>query len=226
MTGRLGFYARWVWANAWSELVGLGLTLLLVFLFFGGVDEPGPAVVIGGAAFAVVAGAFLEGAIVGYAQGAVLARRLSALRLSRWIWATIIGAGIAWLLGMIPSTVVAFTVGEHATVSSMGGPEGVVVLALAAGMGLVLGSVFGTPQYFVLRKHVSRAGRWIVANAVAWMAGMVAVFAAAGTIQASSGIHIGITVALGCLGAGAMVGLVHGLVLVRLLDRNGAFSSS
>lgn len=36
--------------------------------------------------------------------------------------------------------------------------------ALAAGMGLVLGSILGVPQWLALRRRLSKAGWWILAN--------------------------------------------------------------
>jgi hypothetical protein len=43
-----------------------------------------------------------------------------------------------------------------------------VIYALAAGMGLILGTILGVPQWLALRRHVPKAGWWVPANALAW----------------------------------------------------------
>lgn len=154
--------------------------------------------------------------IVGYAQARALAPRLPALLSHRWIIATAVGAGAAWTLGMIPSTAMALAG------PSAGGPPpwlgGPMQYILAAGMGVVLGPLLGIPQAIVLRPHVSRACRWILANALAWALGMPIVFLGAGTVPAGASVALlSAIVGLTCLTAGLVVGAVHGLVLVRLV---------
>ncbi len=210
-------YRRWIWANAWSEFVGLGGTFVLGWLLFSQLSQASLLVTLGGALFAVAAGAFLEGAVVGYAQGTVLLRQIPGFQRRRWIAATVVGAGVAWLLGMLPSTVMALS-GAQEAAAPAAGPEGVTALALAAGLGLVLGPVLSTPQFIVLRTHVTKAWIWIPANAVAWAGGMVVVFAGAGSLSTTSTpLQIALTVGIACLAAGITVGIVHGWWLVRLL---------
>ncbi len=92
-------------------------------------------------------------------------------------------------------------------------------------MGLVLGAVLGYPQYRVLRRAVQGAWLWIPANCLAWALGMPVIFAmvdrayaayAAGSIAGAVVVLAG-TLAL----AGAVVGAVHGLALVKLASRAG-----
>jgi hypothetical protein len=95
-----------------------------------------------------------------------------------------------------------------------------MVYTLAALMGLVAGAILGTPQWLVLRRHVRRAAIWILANALAWVPGMVLAFVAADFIF-SAGIGMStIVLAIATLVAiGAVVGAIHGLALVWLTHR-------
>jgi hypothetical protein len=98
----------------------------------------------------------------------------------------------------------------------LGGP---VQYLLAAAMGLVLGPILGIPQMFVLRRYAPRASRWVLANAFAWAVGMPVVFLGAGAVPHETSAAVAIViVGVTCLAAGIVVGAVHGLFLVRLLD--------
>jgi hypothetical protein len=108
-----------------------------------------------------------EGAVLGWAQSRMLRRELPELRTGDWIRATAAGAGVAWTIGMLPST--------------LGGqvlelwPPLLAALGVLAGVALL--ASIGFAQWLVLRRHVDRSGVWVVANALAWIAGLVVVFA-------------------------------------------------
>jgi hypothetical protein len=90
-------------------------------------------------------------------------------------------------------------------------------LVLAAGMGLLQGSILAVPQWRVLRRYVAGAGWWVPANSAAWAVGMVLVFqAVSSTTWTLSVATFARPVALLTL-AGAAVGAIHGAVLVWLL---------
>lgn len=219
---RMGFYPRWILANALAELVGLGATFGLGYVVGPAADAAGTAMAVVGAGLVmVVAGTLFEGVVVGLAQGWVLTDALGALALRDWVRATALGAFLAWLLGMIPSTIAQLTADPTAAAEApaMVGGE---VLVLAAVLGLVLGPILALPQWAVLRRHVARAGWWIAANAGAWAVGMMVVFAGAGAL-AEDGSRAGFAAVLltSFLVAGAAVGTVHGAVLVRLLKAPG-----
>lgn len=213
------FYVRWIVANAWSEGLGLGGTLLLAYLLAGRLATglPDTASVLLGALLAVLLGTLLEGVLVGWAQGRVLAARTPNISARDWTVATAIGAGIAWTLGMLPSTLMALLdTGTPATPSA--DPPAGLMLLLAAAMGLVLGPVLALAQWRVLRHAVRRPSRWLLANAAAWSLGMVLVFAGMDQLRwtgNTTGIALGIL--LTCALAGAAVGAVHGWVLQRML---------
>jgi hypothetical protein len=215
------FWLRWVAANAAGELVGLGGTALLAALLFtrmGGDASSVPATLTG-AALVVAAGALVEGMAVGGAQWVVLRRALPGLSGRRWMGMTALGAGVAWALGMVPSTLMSIASDGPQSAAPPAEPSEAVVYALAALMGLALGPVLGLPQWLALRRHVAHAGWWIAANALAWALGMPIIFAGVslvvdghGPLAARAGGAAG-TLAL----AGAVVGAVHGLFLLRLL---------
>jgi hypothetical protein len=161
----------------------------------------------------------LEGVFVGSFQWLALRQALPRLRASAWIEATAAGALLAWILGMIPSTFMDMAASSTASQTPPPEPSAVVQSLLALGLGVVAGPILGGAQWWVLRRHVSRAGWWFLANSLAWALGMPLVFIAVGAAAESGGLTLrGALLGLGMIAAaGAVVGMVHGLVLVRLL---------
>lgn len=211
-----GFWPRWVAANALAEFVGLTATLAMAAGTFAA-DGTAPlltALLL--AAGVAVLGAVVEGAAVGTAQWYVLRRALPRLRWRAWAIATLVGAAVAWMLGMLPSTLLAR--GAQSAAATGAEPSVAMQMLLAMGMGFALGPFLGVPQWLVLRRFVPRAGWWVLANSVAWAAGMPTIFLATGLIQPGYPTSaIAALVGLGCLLAGAVVGAVHGAWLLRLL---------
>jgi hypothetical protein len=208
-------WREWTLANALSEAVGLGATLLIGILVFSQFEpRVGP---VAAALLGVVLAACVEGSVVGTAQWLVLRAPLAGLRWRHWAIATAIGAAIAWALGMTPSVVMALA-GPSSDEMGIQEPDALTMYALAAGLGLVAGPVLAAAQWWVLRGYLPRAGWWIPANACAWAVGMVIVFWGISFIPAS-----GLTapVAMILVGyvilAGAAVGAIHGLALIWLL---------
>lgn len=206
------FWWQWVVANCVAEMVGLGASALAAgLLLFGPLSEQ----IVLRAVGVVIISTALEGSTVGVAQWWVLHRRLRSLPAAAWIGATALGAAIAWSLGMIPSTLM--DLGEASGDTGPTIAPGMEYV-LAVGMGLVLGPILGTPQWWVLRRYVDHAGWWVPANAAAWAVGMPIIFAAAGIAYEQTYWWQQTLVVVGGLAmAGAAVGAVHGWVLVRLL---------
>jgi hypothetical protein len=204
---------QWILANAVGEMVGLGGTLLIYGLMLLNAQTMGD---VPATALAVLAGTFIEGIVVGTAQWLVLRRPLTSIRLRVWVLATAIGAFVAWTLGMIPSTFM--FAGADSGGAASAPMSDLMVYALAAAMGFALGSILGVPQWLVLRRHLPKAGWWVLANALAWMVGMVIVFVGISFIP-SEGISISVLfmLLLFLFAAGAAVGAVHGFVLIWLL---------
>jgi uncharacterized membrane protein (Fun14 family) len=223
----VAFYWRWVWANGWAELLGLGCTLLLGW--FGtrvfAAEQASTIFILGGALAAIGFGTLLEGVLIGFAQARVLRERLPPLPLKSWIMATALGAAIAWALGMIPSTIMGLMSPQHAS-SPPDLPDSAQYL-LATAMGLVLGAILGIPQWHVLRRYVPRAGFWVAANALAWLIGMPLIFFGMGTLTENADIvRVILTVFATCLATGVVVGAIHGWALVRLLRRDDAAAAA
>lgn len=210
-----GFWGRWVLANAFAELIGLGGSALLWIVFLSGLEAQWG--ILTSATVVVLGSTLLEGTAVGVAQWRVLRSALPKLHLAAWWSATAIGALIAWSLGMIPSTFMSInSAGSNATPP----PEmsDALMYTLAAVMGLVLGPVLALPQWLVLRRQVTHAGLWIAANAVAWCWGMLVIFIVVSFVPAGGLTVSTVLIVLGGLAlAGAVVGGIHGVVLVKLL---------
>ena len=212
-----GLLLRWVVANGLGELVGLGGVGLLAAVLVPVVRRAlagGAAAEVATAVLMVVLGA-VEGWVVGHAQARALAS--TGVDGSAWVRATMVGAMLAWALGMVPSTVMALRGGTGAGGTGEGPPPG-LRLVLAAALGLVAGPVLAVVQAQVLRHSARKPARWLLANALGWAVGMPLVFVAVRNLAvhgASPGPLAGSAATL--LLAGALVGLVEGLFLVRLL---------
>jgi len=212
-------WSSWVIANAFGELVGLGVVFACGFALFRFGGEP--RTFLGALLYVVVAallGAF-EGAVVGWAQWRVLRDLFPALGRRAWVAATMVGAVVAWAMGMVPSTVAALhsAAAEAAPVE----PPQVVAMLAAAGMGVVGGVVLSFAQWLVLRRHVARAVWWLPANALAWALAMPVIFWLVGATVAESRTleALGFFLA-GLAAAGALAGAVHGVFLLRLYARS------
>jgi hypothetical protein len=218
---RSKFWWRWVAANAVAELVGLGTVAVVGFLMFrrtGDSGNIGQALIFAGGF--ILLGAF-EGAVVGVAQRAVLLTRLPTLR--GWVRATVVGAVLAWAVGMVPSTLMSVIQSPGATPPEE--PTLATVLLLAAALGVVAGPLLAAFQWRSLRKALpGKAAYWLPANAAAWAVGMPIIFLGAQANEFTSNVVLIVAVvAFALLLAGGAVGAIHGRVLLWLLsrERNG-----
>lgn len=149
----------------------------------------------------------VEGAVLGFTQWLVLRRYIQNMARREWVLATALAAGVAWTIGMVPSTI-----GDLDTINP-------VVLV---GGGILLGAVFvasiGFAQWLVLRRYIQKAGWWVLANAIAWPAGVAVPFG--GLAMVPEGAPVVVWVVVGVLSGilmGVVVGAVTGLALVWLL---------
>jgi glucan phosphoethanolaminetransferase (alkaline phosphatase superfamily) len=213
---RNGFWQRWVIANALGELVGLGTVAAAGFFLFQRLGEPAnvPQALVFAGAF-VVLGAF-EGVVIGLAQRQVLRTLLPSVR--GWVLATVVGAMVAWAVGMVPSTVASLLQTDAAASPAPSEPPLVLILLLAAGLGAIAGPLLAAFQWRSLRRVVpERAWLWLPANAAAWALGMPVIFLGTQANEfTSSATAIAALTASAIFTAGALVGAVHGLVLLRL----------
>jgi hypothetical protein len=215
--GARRFWLRWVEANALGEMVGLGVAGMVgISAFAGQPVTVGQALL--GVLPAVPAGAF-EGLVVGAAQWSVLRRALPDLRARAWIGATMLGAFVAWCLGMLPGTLMSLAP-RSAAPAAPSPFEGPPVYPLAMGMGAVLGVVLGLPQWAVLRRRAPRGRRWIAANSAAWALGMPIIFLVADGLPSGLPAAAIAAIVLATLAlAGAVVGAVNGAVLVKMVPQ-------
>ncbi|HEX5157169.1 MAG TPA: hypothetical protein VFW17_08140 [Ktedonobacterales bacterium] len=215
---RWDIWRAWALANLAAEALGLGATLLIGILVFGGLESRVGIIPV--ALLGVILGALCEGSIVGSLQWMVLRRPLPEMRWREWSVATAVGAGIAWALGILTGEIMSSMFAQSSAEADQQVGIGLpMVLLLAAGMGIALGALLGAAQWTVLRNHVPRAGWWIPANAVAWAIGMALVFAGMSFIPDSGVVTPGIVVALlvFIVLAGTAVGAIHGLALIWLV---------
>ncbi|MEO8357313.1 MAG: hypothetical protein ABI621_15510, partial [Chloroflexota bacterium] len=213
-------WTRWTLANAFSEMVGLGLTFAITGLLFSSMGEQNTIGAILLSFVVAVASGAVEATFVGLAQWWAMKPWFPSIGRFEWWRGTFIGALIAYVLGYLPSTIM--SMGE-ATASSMpmAEPAQWIVLLLAAGMGAVGGAVLSFAQWLVLRGKVNRAGIWIPANMLAWLCGMPVLFWGIDMAFKMSELWQSILLMAGTLFvAGAVVGSIHGLFLVKLTDQN------
>ena len=90
-------------------------------------------------------------------------------------------------------------------------------MALAAGLGMAAGPLLAFFQWRVLRNHLASAAWWLPANALAWAFGMPILFAGVHVADASPNNALAVlTAAATITAAGAVVGAIHGTVLLWL----------
>ena len=211
---------RWTLANALSEMIGLGLTFAITGLFFSSLGEQNTLTsILLSFAVAVLSGA-VEATFVGLAQWWAMHPWFPAIERFPWWRGTLVGALLAYVLGYLPSTLM--SMGEAGAPSAaVAEPPQWVVLLLAAGMGAVGGAVLSFAQWLAMRGRVERAGIWIPANMLAWLFGMPVIFWGIDLAFKMTALWQSVLVmAVMLFAAGAVVGWIHGLFLVRLANQN------
>lgn len=213
-------WTRWTLANAFSEMVGLGLTFLLTGLAFSKLDEQQTMIGILLSFVLAVASGGIEATFVGLAQWWAMSPWFPFVRKSVWWRATLIGALIAYVLGYLPSTVMGMGEAAASSAPTVEPPQWVVLL-LAAGMGAVGGVVLSFAQWLAIRGEVRGAGIWIPANMLAWTFGMPVIFWGIDMAFNLPAIWQSV-LSMACIlfTAGAVVGGIHGLFLARLYEQN------
>jgi hypothetical protein len=206
---------RWVAANALGELLGLGATFAVVALLFSRLpDQQSAGVVLVSFLVAVASGA-IEATLVGLAQWWAMHPWFPTITRRAWWLATLVGALVAYVLGYLPSTLV--SMGEQASQTPAAEPPQLVILLFAAGLGAVGGAVLSFAQWLAMRSKVERAGWWIPANMLAWLAGMPIIFWGIDAAQKGQLLLQALLLLAGVLFlTGAVVGAIHGAFLARL----------
>jgi hypothetical protein len=208
-------WLRWIVANAVGELIGLGTTFAVGFAIFSLLGEPRGTFGAIAMLLLLTASGSVEGVVVGLSQWWAMGASFPRIARRSWVGATLLGALAAWAFGSIPSTLM--SMGQENTAQPPPEPETAFVLILAGGLGALAGIVLALPQALVLRRSVEKSWLWIPANSAAWLVGIPIIFAAVDLVQKLSSILGQVAVfSIALLLTGAVVGAVHGLVLVRL----------
>jgi membrane protease YdiL (CAAX protease family) len=147
----------------------------------------------------------VEGLAIGSAQAWVLARYVPSVSGRRWVGATVLAAGLAWLAGM----------GGASLLGAEGAPVGLVlVLVVPAWVAGLLS--MGYLQWLVLRRQVPRSSRWIWVTAGAWLVGVMIPVA---TLSAVPNNWPTWTFALAGVAGAVLMGLTVGAITGRTLHR-------
>jgi hypothetical protein len=149
-----GFLRRWILVVTLGVFLGFSVPATV-----GALTANAHALLA--AAAVVVAGA-VEGAMLGLAQATVLRRVVPGLRMASWVVATIGGAVVAYVAGLLPSTLNGLGVGTPVA----------LLIGLTPVLGVTLLLSIGTAQWLVLRRILSRCASWIAITAGAWAIGL------------------------------------------------------
>ncbi|NNH69298.1 hypothetical protein HLB23_05335 [Nocardia uniformis] len=194
---------RWFVAVTLGELLGFVAPAVVGVLLVA--DGPPAAAVV-----ALLLAAVIQGSVLGWFQAGVLRKELRGFHSRDWIVATIVGALVAWTIGLVP-----MLYGEQIT----DWPVAIQAPVIALGA-IVMVFALGVTQWFVLRNWTNRAALWIWASALGWIGGLAA-FAAVTTPLWQPGQHAVLSIAIGGLGGVAMaaaMAFVTGAFLVPILN--------
>jgi hypothetical protein len=128
------------------------------------------------------------GASIGIAQGVVLRRRIASV--GWWVFVTSVGFGV----------------GKAAGEAAVQGMPAALGHALS---GAIIGVAIGIAQWLILRRHVSRAEWWVLANIPAWALGWSLISLA----EDSAGLSTLMIYVVGGVGA-AVAGIITAMTLI------------
>jgi hypothetical protein len=201
-------FRRWVVAFTLGELIGFGLIPAVGgFLATVATEEmPRTPRALLLYAFAIIAG-FGEGWVLARFQLHVLCEPFPKLDRRSYSLATGLAASIAWAAGMLTPTL-----------DDIVGLPVPVTIALWVTAAMIILPSIGLAQARVLREHVSRPGRWVVANVVGWLVGLPWTFVLPAIVpdDAPAGAFVVAMIAGGTL-MGASAGAVTGIWLSRMV---------
>jgi hypothetical protein len=207
-------WIRWVAANAFSELLGLGATFITIGVLFSRIDTQQTAGIFLSFFIAVLSGA-IEATVVGLAQWWAMNPFFPMIGRLAWWRATLAGALLAYALGYLPSTLM--SAGEAATQTPQEEPAQWLTLLLAFILGAVAGALLSFAQWLVLRNKVKRSWLWIPGNMLAWAIGMPIIFLGIDLAFRMNETWQSVLIIGGAvLAVGAIVGAINGRFLVIL----------
>ncbi len=203
------FWFKWVLANAMGFAVGAAVPAVLYqAIVWPLIGSASTIVAVSEILFLVDA---IFGAVaIGAAQWFFLRRRV------HWAMSWFLATSLGWLGSELVAWGLAVRLITGAFLPVTGAVLGVVPLVLVA-----------LPQWLILRRHVLKAGWWLVANMAGAAAGLVGSLAGflgsmvVAVIIPISGEAWGAAVSVGVASAtaGAAIGAITGVALRRLLER-------
>ncbi|UAK31364.1 hypothetical protein K8O92_26730 [Nocardia asteroides] len=201
---------RWFVAVTSGEALGFVLLACVGAL----IADSSPGVI---AAALLIAGA-VEGSVLGWFQARVLRSRLRGFAARDWVAATVVGAVVAWTVGLLP-LLYGDRIGDW--------PIGIQMPTVSAGA-IVMVFALGVAQWYVLRQWSDRAVLWIWANAVGWITGLSAFLVVTGPLW-RPGQPAVVTAVIGALAGlvmAAVMAATTGAFLVRILEPGHLRASS
>lgn len=213
-----GGWRRWTAAHAVAGVAAFGGTALLSLVVgpevFVESREPIPVFVS-----LFVAGTLFAGPSLAVAEWSLLRERLPELGAFRWLLATVAGAQVAWLVGSLPTMLLALGSEGPARLLQ---PDVWVIYLLAAGLGAVLGVLVALPQWAVLRPLAAGAGIWILGTGTAWAAALFLLVVGLGVLSPdASGLEDLIILTVVSAISGAGLGAVQGVIVLPRLAASG-----
>ena len=197
---------RWTVRFTIGELVGFGLIPALggVLVHVASVNVSAIPRALMFYAVAILGG-LGEGAVLASFQFPILRELFPSLDRSRWITHTGIAAASAWALGMLAPTLddlVGLSAGLQIAISI---PASVLILCS-----------IGFVQARLLRGHIARPRRWLIANVVGWLGGLPWTFVLPMLVPDDAPmIWFAAAFAIGGVLMGATTGAITGVWLVR-----------
>lgn len=204
----------WLWRLGLSEMLGIAAAAAVALAFMAAFGVPTTAAMTVAFLLCMVAAGALEGALLGALPGAMLQRIFPSFPVGRFTLATVAVAMLGWLVGMMPSTLVS----EAADASAAVEPGLLDVVAVSAIGGAAGGALIGFAQWLVMKSHVPRAGRWIIATSLGWALALP-LDMLAGMLPSETDGWVGIlgTALVFGLGAGLAVALPTGVLVIDML---------
>ncbi len=206
-------FLRWVVLCACAELFGI----LIAAAWYGGVNvwigEPVAIPARIGVWVLMTLAAVPEGVVLGGLQAIGLRWFIADVSFVRWIWATILVGLIGWGIGTFLPLFV-FT--EPSVLPDME-PMLASTALFAASFGVVIGTVFGLFQAWVLPVNTKHKSIWVISNAIGWTVALPMIYIAAqiGADYSGWAARLAMWAAGGCA-AGATLGVATGCGLTIL----------
>ncbi len=210
----------WTLYCATGELLGIGCAGAMAFVVNSVIGEPKTLLLKLSVLLLMLFAGFIEGLLLGIFQWNAIRYKFPKIPRNHWVLYTVLIAVLGWFLGMLPSLFFLPTEpSPNGNSQTIDFNNPIVFALLSIGTGMVLGTLFGLFQWFVLRRYAQKAYQWIIANALGWGLGLGWIYLFASLPDENTTLIINITLGVfGGLLAGLSVGAVTGLYLVKLKE--------